>query len=950
MDAGTSVFDQIKKKEKKYNEKTLVGLIDIDTAEYDSMEKKAKGIMVDYNHQPRLYQAQSDILSIYAILFVMYQYTGDRFWESLAGRIGLDEKYVRDVMIEAMKTTYESRGWSFYQTTRNEYVETIRMHGIIGNDSSGDKIIYALYVIYLKDFEKDITKEKLDLFFPYLRKIFRKYEGSIDENATNYDLNGIAYIRGQIPKSFMHAFLVNPSAVATEMKHIFEYFESMESGKDEPVMINERFKNKINASMKRNHGFENEYTRAYIHKKPKPLQQKDKIEYLQRATRLHVPTYFIDFQPNEDQKVVLKVFNFQHLLKTVPMNIATGGIGWKSDPVDLTFAKQYKNVRYIIEKTNTKEVIYDSKDELFEASINEKKAPQPKQSTPAEVKEKAVAQLETGVFTLQPNGERIKVSLNELKPGFIYEISPPNGFSVEEADFKITKESLFVLTLNRTEINDGKMKYSIPKHKPLVIFSDNQYISGVDAVIEDKSYSILTGTIRIGIVMSFPYSLNELQLQVNDQLYDGLSIRKQLLKEVKILDNGDFLYVVELSDSLKKRDINVLQAFINIQDLQLKYVQQRFYYDPEWSFSHQQVQFNHKRYIQIDSVSELDTSRELVSIDNDRISVFLNQQGKPLHIILNVGKVKEELKNLSIQELEGAFLYDPEAKRTMAEGDKERILVQLQTDWSERINQFVGVLLKDTSADSFVYHLMSDYLSFRDTFAGCLLDVDDEFIDQILSGLSSALFGEATVDGKYKKYVKELISLLAAHQSEPTTQRHIATALRVYQIPIEDEKLYGNMNNVLHYRVPASARRDELVSRENLLDEISPEDQKLSLSLYRLATNSTLNEFDTILAVKDIQTKYSDKDAMFYYELIIIFKIFISDKKLAKSTVDSNLFMAMFYQFAIEYNKETICEFMNELEKHSNKKLNEQENLQIRKWLIRLAKALNLNILIAKTV
>ena len=158
------------------------------------------------------------------------------------------------------------------------------------------------------------------------------------------------------------------------------------------------------------------------------------------------------------------------------------------------------------------------------------------------------------------------------------------------------------------------------------------------------------------------------------------------------------------------------------------------------------------------------------------------------------------------------------------------------------------------------------------------------------------------------------------------------------------------MNNVLHYRVPASARRDELVSRENLLDEISPEDQKLSLSLYRLATNSTLNEFDTILAVKDIQTKYSDKDAMFYYELIIIFKLFISDRKLAKSTVDSNLFMAMFYQFAMEYNKETICEFMNELEKHSNKKLNEQENLLIRKWLIRLAKALNLNILIAKTV
>ena len=950
MDTLTPVFDQIKKKEKRYKEKTLVGLIDVSIDEYDLVEKKAKEIMMSYKHHPYIYQAQSDVLSIYAILFDMFKYTGDRFWESLAEQVGLDEKYVRDVMIEAMKITYESRCWSFYQTTRNEYVETIRMHGIIGNDSSGDKIIYALYVIYLKDFEKNVTKEKLDLFFPYLRKIFRKYEGSTDENTTNYDLNGIAYIRGQIPKSFMHAFLVNSSAVATEMKHIFEYFESMESGKDAPVMINERFKNKINTSMKRNHGFENEYTRAYIHKKPKQLQHKDKIEYLQRATRLHVPTHFIDFQPNEDQKLVLKVFNFQHLLKTVPMNIATGGIGWKSDPIDLTFAKQYKNIRYTIEKTNKKEVIYDSQKELYEASLSESKSVKPKESAPLEDNKAETAQVKAKVFTIHPNGEGIETSLDALKPGYVYEILPPNGFSVDKGDYKRTKDSLFVLAMNHTGINDGEMKYNIRSHKTFIAFSDEQYISGMSACIEDISYPILTGTNRFSIVMRFPYSLNELQLKVNDENYEGLAIRKKLLKEVKLLDNGEFLYVMEISEGLKKRDKNVLQAFINIKNLQLKYVQQRFYYDPEWSFSHQQVQFNHKRYIQIDSVSELDTSRELVSIDNDRISVFLNQQGKPLHIILNVGKVKEELKNLSIQELEGAFLYDPEAKRTMAEGDKERILVQLQTDWSERINQFAGALLKDTSADSFVYHLMSDYLSFRDTFAGCLLDVDDEFIDQILSGLSSALFGEATVDGKYKKYVKELISLLAAHQSEPTTQRHIATALRVYQIPIEDERLYGNMNNVLHYRVPASARRDELVSRENLLDEISPEDQKLSLSLYRLATNSTLNEFDTILEVKDIQAKYPDKDAISYYELIIIFKLFISDKQLAKSTVDCELFMNVFYQFAIEYNKETICEFMNELEKHIDKKLNEQESRLMRKRLIRIAKTLNLDVLIAKTV
>ena len=135
-----------------------------------------------------------------------------------------------------------------------------------------------------------------------------------------------------------------------------------------------------------------------------------------------------------------------------------------------------------------------------------------------------------------------------------------------------------------------------------------------------------------------------------------------------------------------------------------------------------------------------------------------------------------------------------------------------------------------------------------------------------------------------------------------------------------------------------------------MLDDISPENQKLSLRLYRLASNPTLSEFDTILEVKDIQAKCPDKDAISYYELIIIFKLFISDKQLAKSTVDCELFMNVFYQFAIEYNKETICEFMNELEKHIDKKLNEQESRLMRKRLIRIAKTLNLDVLIAKTV
>lgn len=141
MDTLTPIFERIKRKETRYKEKTLVGLIDITPEEYALVEKQAEDIMVSYKNHPYLYHIQSDILSLYAILFDMYAYTGERFWESLAMRLGLDEKYVRDIIVEAMKISYENRCWSFYQTTRNEYVETIRMHGVIGNDSSGAKIV-----------------------------------------------------------------------------------------------------------------------------------------------------------------------------------------------------------------------------------------------------------------------------------------------------------------------------------------------------------------------------------------------------------------------------------------------------------------------------------------------------------------------------------------------------------------------------------------------------------------------------------------------------------------------------------------------------------------------------------------------------------------------------------------------------------------------------------------
>lgn len=97
-----------------------------------------------------------------------------RFWVRRKIRAGF--------IIEAMKITCKQM-LGFYQATRNEYVETIRMHGVIGNDSSGDKIIYALYVMYLEDLKSNQQKRfLLSLFAQKFSKImtYRTYVHALD--------------------------------------------------------------------------------------------------------------------------------------------------------------------------------------------------------------------------------------------------------------------------------------------------------------------------------------------------------------------------------------------------------------------------------------------------------------------------------------------------------------------------------------------------------------------------------------------------------------------------------------------------------------------------------------------------------------------------------------------------------------------------------------------------
>lgn len=89
-------------------------------------------------------------MSVFAVHYAKHIYYSGRYWEDLSTSLGFDKTFIREAFIAAMKYTYKKENWEFYKSTRNEYVETIRMHSIIGNDHTGDNIIYAFSLVLHK--------------------------------------------------------------------------------------------------------------------------------------------------------------------------------------------------------------------------------------------------------------------------------------------------------------------------------------------------------------------------------------------------------------------------------------------------------------------------------------------------------------------------------------------------------------------------------------------------------------------------------------------------------------------------------------------------------------------------------------------------------------------------------------------------------------------------------
>lgn len=125
--------------------------------------------------------------------------------------------------------------------------------------------------------------------------------------------------------------------------------------------------------------------------------------------------------------------------------------------------------------------------------------------------------------------------------------------------------------------------------------------------------------------------------------------------------------------------------------------------------------------------------------------------------------------------------------------------------------------------------------------------------------------------GNRKKYVAELIRMLATYQMDRVSFNHVLKAMRLYKVSVVDEKIYEIW--IIHSTSIADVTGSDSFCWEAAGWHFAGR-QQLSRSLYRLATNPTQSEFDTITEVKDIQAKHPDKDAMSYYELVIIFQAF----------------------------------------------------------------------------
>lgn len=348
------------------NSKRLLGFMYVDEGLYKEIQLKAKQILKypNNNRYEYTYSEKSMIVTMAAILFCMHEVNGSRFWEELSGKYQMQELNLQSEIKSYITSFLSVSSLPWYQgTKRTEYVETIQMQSVISNNHSS-KIVKAVYYMYVKDLDMDITEINVNALLKYLTEAFnyqvKKFDDKNEEKPTSMTMQ-----LQSIPKSFMKAYLTNNKRVKSLIKRYFLHFDTLSKKQVPAFNSKNRFDILFQKGLKDLNFIEMESnakrnSKESIHKAVISAKIKGQVNPL---FYILIPQHYINPEKIIHSKAAVIFYSTQEVLKEKKIRLKEGGISWKTIPKQYELEVFSSELSYKISYDNT--VLYDSKKELF---------------------------------------------------------------------------------------------------------------------------------------------------------------------------------------------------------------------------------------------------------------------------------------------------------------------------------------------------------------------------------------------------------------------------------------------------------------------------------------------------------------------------------------------------------------------------------------------------------
>ncbi|GEN50365.1 hypothetical protein [Alkalibacterium pelagium] len=919
MEELNIIKNEINKVKTHYSDSLLLGLVNLNTTQIDHLEKRAVTSLRSYSQKGLLRVEESYYLSLYAVHYAKHLYSSGRYWEDLSSTLGFDEGIIREAFITAMKYTYKKEKWAFYRTTRNEYVETIRMHSVIGNDHSGDNIIYGFYLVYLKDFETQVTKEKLDLFFPYLKEIFQPFE-STDEGEYVNTYNGIAYVRGLMPKSFARAFNINDQAVGALIEQMFIYFDTLNNNTLLPASFDGYLKKKIEASMASNNNFINDYTKPLVKNRRKNQGITEVVTQSYKGTEINIPSHFIDFKSNERHKADVIFYDGEKVVKRLDLTIKDGAIGWRSEAATFRLRSPLTRFRYEIRKISSGEIVYDSGSKFYTKNrkVDANSIETVKEEVPV-------------LHKILSNNKKEQKSLHHLKTGEIYSIKTQKNVKIVHAHtVQHNNETIFVMK-DKTAILINEERYTARNNHLIVSVSNNEYLSTISLVDNNELKRVYSGNLRFKVRLGVPYELSQLSVDINGEIIDGTELRRTVLKEVSLYNEGDFKFTFDFYD-LFKTGKNTLKVFIGLNNLKLPIADIEFYYSNAVPFSYEWVTFNQDHYINLQSDAHL-----TINQTKDR-QITVQTRDNSLIWALSSSNEKEESKVIESNEFIHLPLVSVE-RGIVSQDDKKEVLQEVYDSSYLKTEDYIKELIGSIGINSFFHQIADDKEQMIKTLTNILMEVDGYFIKLIVSELHLILNNKVVEGYITERYILPLITSLNLRHLNNTYYKVFSQFLNQMKTDLYDTDL------LITFKPKEGQIKLDKASKL-IVNELSTHRRNRAFTLYKIAADTSMTRYKTINSVKDMYKKNPSRSYEEYIEIVEWYREFLVGNPIDITSVHTETFIDMLLFHIQQTDALPLAEYMNRLEASSQ--LIDSEHGDIKKYvrtrLVDMAEVFNLEV------